>query len=239
MDEGFQKEKKRKRAYSPRAQALGLSRPYKSPLFKEEAHNREKELKWRDRTFDGSPVASTGQILGSVNLIPQGADQTERIGRRITITALEWKYRMSYQAQDDLAFTGKGDTMRLILFQDKQCNGTEVVLSDVVDSDEGVGELMNQFYRIPNEQRFNILMDETHDLHQHTMTTDNLSNYSFAELTISKCFKKKLNLIIEYDDSFDDGRIETITSNNIGIIAFTKYDAAFIRSTIRIRFIDS
>ncbi len=191
---------------------------------------RAGELKFHDVDLDDASVAANGTVLAtSINLIPQGVTEITRVGRKCTIKSINWR-----GAWSKLVSTAEGDggeLVRLILYQDKQCNGATIAVTDLMESDD-----FRSFRNLSNSGRFNVLMDKVYTLNTHAAG----GNGTAVELVAAKTqfqFYKKCNIPLEF--SATTGAITEIRSNNISAIALSiKGDVVSMVSKIRLRFSD-
>ncbi len=112
------------------------------------------ESKFFDLDLDDSVIASTGLVLDSINEIAQGTAENQRIGRKATITKIQWRYNILLSNTQNEADTA--DIVRVIMYLDKQCNGVTAALLDVLETAD-----YQSFLNLANSQRFRILMDKT------------------------------------------------------------------------------
>lgn len=244
---------KRKRSYSPRANALLIARPYKRPTLARRnamipvVPGRTRiggnygryapmggELKFFDVDLDDSIVASGGTITDSVNKIVQGVTEIQRIGRKCTIRSFNWHYRMQIGEKTDQAGPVSGDAVRVILYLDKQCNGAVVAaVTDILETAD-----WQSFRNLANSGRFNILMDKTHVLNYNTMASHGFAadTFDLANVIRDFSFYKKCSIPIEFSGT--TGAITEIKSNNLGILILSSNGLAGFFSKIRLRFSD-
>ncbi len=187
------------------------------------------ERKYFDTQNNDAVVASTGAIVDSVNIIPQGTTENERIGRKCTIRSLHIRYTWTLNTTSTPAESS--DIGRLIIYIDRQCNGAAAAITDVVAS-----AAWNQFLNLEQSHRFHILKDETCDLNSMSGAYDG-TNDQFGEHTVEKQAHFKLNLPLMFDASAP--AITDLTSNNIGMLLFTKSGFAQFDSRVRVRFTDA
>jgi hypothetical protein len=114
------------------------------------------ELKFHDLDIDDAVVAANGTIAQvSCNLIAQGVTESQRIGRKCTIRNINWRYQIQLPNAQNM--TSVLDTVRVILYQDKQANGATATVTGILESDD-----FQSFNNLANKGRFTILMDRTH-----------------------------------------------------------------------------
>ncbi len=164
--------------------------------------------------------------------IPQGTTEAERIGRKITITSIHMYAILSLNPQIDLQ---KGSELyRVIIFQDKQANGALPVTLDLLET-----TFVESFRNLANSSRFTFLYDEFHTLNAHAGAGNGTSNTTVNMFAPHIQFHKECSIPIEYDNQETTGLINTIRSNNIGLLllSFTGSLGAF-DARLRFRFTD-
>ncbi len=242
---------KRKR-YSREATALAVMRPYKTPYKKRtftkrafvpgrdrtsgfygRYSTREGELKFHDVEIDDALIAVGGTIQagGSVINIAQGVTESQRIGRKCTIRSIHWRYLISMTEIDAAATPANGDTVRVILYLDKQCNGTTAVTTSILETNT-----FHSFRNLANSGRYQILLDQTNRLSYQTLASDGAGVVSSANYAREFQFNKKCNIPIEYDST--TGALTEIRSNNIGVLLMGANNTAAFTSSMRLRFSD-
>lgn len=118
------------------------------------------ELKLHDAAFASIGVNTTGAIY-IVPTINQGDESLERIGLKISVSSLQFKYVINS--------TGGGDQQlaRVIIFTDSMTSGdANVPTVGASDTDTDLLESLN-IYALPNHEtkaRYRILYDKTHRL---------------------------------------------------------------------------
>ncbi len=163
-------------------------------------------------------------------MIAQGATESERIGRKCTIKAINWRYDVSIPESVDAATPVNGDVVRVIVYLDKQCNGATAAVTDIVETAN-----YQTFNNLANKSRFRILMDAQHTLNPLTLTsTQNADTFDSCEVRQSGTFFKKCHIPLEFDGV--TGAITEIRSNNVGVLLLGKTGVATFASKMRIRF---
>lgn len=187
------------------------------------------ELKFFDTqhsfTFD-----TTGEVpaTGQLNLIPQGVNEQERIARKITIKKIDMKLNIQPNT-----VTYIGSAIRLMLVQDKQCNGAAATYSGqngVLDSD-----ITTAFRNLENTDRFIVHKDWYMPI---IPTAGEVAAFNRKMHCLK--FSKSVNIPIEFDSSAITGVIGTIRSNNLFLLARTSLDDDIheVTGTTRLRFVD-
>lgn len=194
------------------------------------------ELKFHDLDIDDASIAAAGTIAEDNCVeIAQGTTESTRIGRKAVVRRISWRYEIILASQTVVTTTS--ETVRVILYQDKQCNGATATPALILASDD-----YQAFNLISNKNRFKILFDRLHVLKcpsgSGRGTTDTLA---FGEDRIRvQMFLKKLNIPIEYDNSVTTGDIASIRSNCIGVLLLSQTGAlTSLLSKMRIRFTDN
>jgi len=189
-------------------------------------------MKFFDTTKTSTVVDATGTILNSsLNLVPQGDTESERIGRKIVLKNIN----MRGQVRIDVADT-EGTTIervRLIVYLDKQCNGAAAGVTDILETAS-----INSFNNLSNKSRFRILADRTIDLVSQAGAY-NGSGAVFGRDVATLNLYKKCHLPIEFDNSATTGAITTIRSYNVGVLGVSTAGLVNIEYTTRIRYTDN
>ncbi len=184
------------------------------------------ELKFFDLDLDDTTIAAGANVTDSINKIAQGTTEVTRIGRKCTIRSINWRFQMTIPAGSS---TNTADTVRVIMYLDKQCNGATAVNTDVLESAD-----FQSFNNLANKSRFRTLMDRTYTLH--TNLSGDGTTLDSGKFEIQDSFFKKCMIPIEFDSTA--GAITEIRSNNIGIILCSSDGVAGFFSKIRLRFSD-
>lgn len=114
------------------------------------------ELKFLDTGLTN--MNTNGTRSACMNVVPQGSDYNQRIGRKITMATFQIHGCFTALNFNQLATdaAGLGVTMRLIVAYDKQSNGTgTVAATDLLLSDTA-----HAFMNLNNRERFVVLLDE-------------------------------------------------------------------------------
>ncbi len=199
------------------------------------AGSAKPELKFHDIDVDDAVIAAgaTIQNAGTINIIAQDTTESTRVGRKCTIRNINWRYKMRLPATSTQVDTG--DTVRMILYLDKQCNGTTAVTTDILETAD-----FQSFNNLANKSRFRILLDRTYPMFAMAGsgrgTTDTLA---FGETIKVGTFFKKCSIPIEYDNTATTGALTTIRSNNLGVMLLSESGLASFSSKFRLRFSDS
>ncbi len=186
------------------------------------------ELKFFDLDLDDALIASGGTITDSINKIPQGVTEITRVGRKCTIRQINWRFDLQLPTQTG-ASAGT-DTVRVLMYLDKQANGATAAITDILESAD-----FQSFNNLSNKRRFRTLMDRTYAINAEAGGGDG-TNEDYAANTLTDSFYKKVNITIEFNSTA--GAITEISSNNIGVLLISRSGLVAFSSKIRLRFSD-
>lgn len=184
------------------------------------------ELKFHDATLTAVPVTIAGVIFkaGSVIDISQGVGENQRIGRKITLRGIGFRFHSTIQATANSSLTN--DIVRVIVYQDKQCNGAAAIVLDLLDTAD-----FRSFNNLANKGRFRTLMDRSY-----TVNSGAGTDTGFSDTMVYDTWFKKLNIPMEFDSA--SSTISAIKSNNIGVLAISHSGLCNFGSRMRVRFSD-
>ncbi len=190
------------------------------------------ELKFHDVGLLDAVVASGANITDSVCLIPQGITESNRVGRKCTITQINWRFQVQLPGVEAAVGPPNPEVLRVIMYLDRQCNGATITGTDLL-------ETINQFSfrNLANSQRFSVLYDRVFDINALTMSTFQVNDFSTAPVIINDMFFKKVNIPLEF--SGVTGAITELRSNNIGVMLLAVNGLMAFDSKIRLRFSDN
>lgn len=198
------------------------------------------EKKFLDTTLSTTAITSTGIILnsGTLNVIPQGDTQSERNGRKCTVTNIVAHFNIKLPF--DAAGTDLDDMhnkVRIILYQDMQCNKATATVAQILQATN-----VNSFRNLEYIDRFKLLHDKMYVSNPKAISLD-VAGTGFAHPSqiVSVKINKKVRIPLTFDSTATTGAIGTITSNNIGMLAIaTNSDPlSFLDGIVRIRFVDN
>ncbi len=213
---------KRRKAFIPGA-------PYAAPRY---SGPMPGELKFHDVALDDAVVAVGGNVTATINVIPQGVTEVQRIGRKCTIRSVHWKYRVDLPEVDAVASPNTIDEVRVVLYLDRQANGATAAATDILET-----ATIRSFRNLANSGRFMILMDRLHVINWGTLASDNAGVVSSAEVVREYSFNKKCEFPLEFSGA--NGTIDEIRSNNLGVLLVGLNGTAGFLSSIRLRFSDN
>lgn len=192
------------------------------------------ELKFKDEDADEALISNNGNIHNlMLGLLGEGTGPSARIGRKITIRAIEWKWNLSLPELIDGDDAIDPDSARLIVYQDKQCNGTAATVTDILTTDS-----IASFPNMTNEGRFILLYDKLVNMNYGGLASATTGTVSQAMVVRAGTWSKKSCFIpIEYSGA--QGSLNQVRSNNIGILLISKNGRMGITSTMRTRYSDA
>ncbi len=197
------------------------------------------ELKFHDIDVDQAGAdLSAGVILNtsSISLIGQGVTESTRVGRKCVVKAIGWRGNIQLETTAG-AGVREGAEVRLMVVQDKQCNGA----APSVTGTGGVLESANihSFNNLNNKGRFRVLSDQTYQCNVECAagngTTNDTPSWFFPF-----SFFKSVNIPLEFSGTADPAVIAEVRTNNLFVlmIANTADTGILLDSKIRLRFSD-
>jgi len=223
-------------------QVLGEGRPFKRrarprgfgfrPRFRPRGRfvyqrPEEREVKFFNSDQDDASIASGGTVVGSLNLVPAGTGESQRLGRKVFVKQVQARFAIT------LATTtaATGDVIRVLVVLDKQANGANPVVTDVVETSD-----YKAFNNLANKGRFRTLFDRSYSINASGFAGDGTTNGG-GPTVIHDAFYRKVNIPIEFDSTA--GAITEVKSNNLVVLTFAKVGAiCVLDARFRIRFID-
>ncbi len=188
------------------------------------------EMKFNDSSIDDAIVVVNGTIQDELLEIPEGVGEEQRIGRKIVIKKLVYRYTITLPTKTVVADTN--DTVRIMIIQDKQANGAFPAITDVLKTNFYLG-----LNNLVNTGRFRTLYDNIHSLWAHGGAGNGTADASFQH-TVNGQVYLDLNIPIEYDNSAATGDITTIRSNNIFMLFLSQRGFCSVVGRCRVRFTD-
>jgi len=185
------------------------------------------ELKFLDTALAATDPTVNGVVFPNLVVVPQGDNQSERIGRKITLKSIWIRGNIVLTPQG--AAAAATDVTRIIVVQDKQANGAAFGVTDVLTSANYLS-----FKDLENESRFVILKDVQ-------IATRSTGGVAAATLEGNNTFNwyMKCNIPIEYDSSLTTGVIATQRSNSIAVLGINQGGLTTIQYNARIRYSDN
>ena len=189
------------------------------------------ENKFHDVLLTNFQAEATGNLEDSLITISQGTGESQRIGRKINIVSMQLKYSWSLAVAPS---SSASNSVRAIVFVDKQTNGTAISIDDVIASATVAG--IHGHYNLANEDRFDILWDKTWDLNRKAS-----ANTGAGSAGVSKIGEYRTTMDIPIEYSGTNGTITELRTNNIGLICFKVFavDIAGLTAHFRFRYQDA
>lgn len=197
------------------------------------------ELKFWDLVKPSSVVNQTWtEIWTSVNLVQQGANADQRIGRNIWIKGLNIKGDVKAVSDSLSGVLSSDQYVRVAIVLDTQCNGASPASTDIWESTDIAGTAVpecDQWRNLEKSSRFRILYDKVMQMNQFVCAGASGNTLTGAK-TMRFKVNKKMNLKIEFDSS--TGFIGDLSSNNISVWAVKNQTANTVdlSGNVRIRF---
>ncbi len=191
------------------------------------------ETKFKDTAVDDAAIATTGTVQLGVITIAEGTDDDQRVGRRIVLKKLQWRYTLTIIQTIDGNNTS--DVVRMMVLLDKQCNGAIPIVSGA--SGILTADTFDSFMQLANSGRFEVLMNRYHNMNNTAGVGDGTTN-EYGENSKFFQWHKEVSIPVEYDISVTTGAIESIRSNNIVVITWSEGANCKMVSLFRVRYSD-
>lgn len=188
------------------------------------------ENKFFETSVTSTNVNANGSIFSdSLNLIPEGTTESQRLGRKCTINSIHIKGELEHPELTSLAQAD--NKVRLILYLDKQCNGAAATVTNILETAD-----VNSFRNLAEVGRFQILYDKTIAINANVTSAYNGTTIVEGTGAVIKHvgINKKVNIPLEFSAS--TGAITELRSNNIGLLAISTYTRTKLLYTCRVRF---
>lgn len=218
----------RKVGYYDRYRKKAAASPY-------HAATEERELKFFDVDMNDTTVSQAGTVLAdggnaTINRITQGVGPSQRIGRKAIIKKIAWRWNCILESESSSG-TQSSETLRVVLFLDRQCNGTAATAIQILETDD-----FQSFNQLVNKGRFTIMSDQIVDFSSQAGAGNGTANH-WPENSKSGEFYKDCQIPIEFNGA--TGNITEIRSNNMGILLVSRAGGLLVfTSKIRLRFFD-
>ncbi len=188
------------------------------------------EKKFLDSANEHSPTVTGAVAL--ISAIPQGDGESERIGRKATITNIMFKGHLELGT---VATEVCANRVRICIVVDHSTNGVAFVASDVFNT-AGTGDI-DAYRDLSLVGRFRVLYDKTFTINPQLAGNGTAEQSAVTMRAISG--NVKCCIPIEYDASAATGAITTQQVNSIHFVMFEEVaspDVVFHR-TVRIRYV--
>lgn len=196
------------------------------------------EMKFFDTVNAGSAMATAGTIINpSINLVKQGNKENEMIGKSITVRSIMYRFELVLPGDSDGTMAGNisSDIYRVILVQDKQCNGAAATIALLLEQANVYG-----FNNLENDKRFKILKEWKGQLTAPGVNWDGTNWVSPQTIRYFKLYRKcYIPIEMAPEASAGTRAITEIKSNNIFLCGLTALGAITFLGNCRIRYTDS
>lgn len=176
----------------------------------------------------GSILAAVGNTTSLVAGIAQGNGYENRVGSKTYIHSLDIKATLGGDTASLIA-ERDCDIARIVLFVDRQANGTTPTWADLMDTrTTSINNLTDAFRNLENTSRFQVLFDKRYMLASGIFladTPDQAGQWKSPGCKLVHIHKEfRQPLVVTYDDkeaapAGQDGSSPHIRTNNIWIIA--------------------
>lgn len=188
------------------------------------------EKKFLDTAISDATAAAT-MTMYNICIVPQGDTESQRVGRKITVKAIQLRGSLSLLGATDVTNTSCQVRMRIVC--DTQTNGAAFTATDLLETDA-----INSFSNLANRSRFVVLKDRTFALKAGGACATGAA-YAFSEDIVVIDTYKGCNIPIEYDNSATTGAITTVRSNSLWItFQCSTAEIVAVSGTARIRYVD-
>lgn len=166
---------------------------------------------WANTEFD-----PTG--LNTLFCPTQGTDYTQRIGRKVQLLSLRINFILNVPVKQDAVLTIESIRTRIILYMDKQANGTQSQGEDVMATTNS--DPLTAFTNPRNYGRFKIIKDKKINFSNIFAIYDSATvDSSGLVRSFSMSYKPKKPLYVEFSGS--SGTFADIVNNSFHLIAVT------------------
>jgi len=156
-----------------------------------------------------------------------GSAINQRIGRKVKLFKIKIRGCLilpQTMDQDDARFL---PTVRLMLVQDMQANGTEMSAESLMSSASTAALAMNSFQNVDNFGRFKVLYDKVFRFTTQDMAADGVATNSGGGYRIPFKITKKFKVpIVVNFNATNGGTVADITDNTFNMIANTTVESA-------------
>ncbi len=197
---------------------------------KRKTYMEYKEIKFHDVDVDDATIAANGTIAkSSILTIAQGDTSVTRSGRQIFVKSILWRYQI--QLPNATAAGGSSDSVRVIMYLDRQANRAAATVTNILASDNYLS-----FKNLHVGSRFGILYDKTHSLNS-SISGDGTTVDTSVVNRDGRYFKEfKRHIPILYNSTV--GALTEMEQKNIGVLLLSSAGLCQFLSKVRVRFHD-
>lgn len=216
----------------------GLVRTSRNYLRSSNNPNLLPEKKYYDSSYNN--LTNVQYLpLGNILSVRQGTTSSERIGNKITLNNINMKITLIKPTEYNLLATPTANPptilCRIILFRDKQMNGTFPQVTDLLTNTANQIPGVNAFRNMDTIDRFDFVYDKVHTITSSTLTPDTQLRYAEAKkfVKIAKVCKDVINY------SGTTGVDTELRSIGYGLIVLLDHGLLQIQNQLRIKFYDA
>ncbi len=167
------------------------------------------EQKFHDHNVgtDIGAVANTLEV-SQIAVVPQGATESERVGRKMIVHSIALKGLLSLG--DGTDFDLSADIIRVYIIQDMQTNGGVFGATQLLETDN-----FQSFNNLANKGRFKILKVKEYSFRSQSAASTTAPAIHFGEDIKPVHLYLKCKIPIEFDNSAATGVVTSCRSNNI------------------------
>jgi len=182
------------------------------------------EMKFYDRgQIDSGNDLSLGVVVmatdaaggGLLAGLSQGTGEQMRIGRKIIVKSVYIRAHLRLSSSLGQGNNKNGQLVRLMLIEDRQCNGADATTADMFESVPGGGHKFNQMNNLANKNRFKVHKDKVYTLNYPEAGINSAGTlyYQQGKAVPIKIYKK-FNLPVEFSGT-GASTIANIQSSNL------------------------
>jgi len=189
------------------------------------------ELKYLDTALSFSDDFTFGVENSCLNVIPQDATASGRIGRKVVVKSIQVRGVLQYAPG---ASTTGSVAVKMAIVLDKQCNGVAATIAEIFTSNLVSTSMIN----LANSERFVVLKQ----WHVTVCATAGIQT-AFGGFNQWIDWYQKVDIPIEYDATASTGALATVRSNNLLLVAGADTsdgdDDVSFSGTCRLRYSDN
>ncbi len=197
----------------------------------------ESEMKYHDTSI-ATASRTPWTTVRSLCLIPEGLSESTRIGRRINITSimLRWKVSRDNELSQGTPLGALAPiTGILCIIHDRQANGAVATPSDIFQSPNNEFS----FNKLSNAGRFTTVFRQSFRVPQGNLSADSVANKYTMSGGVIPSHTVVIPCDIPIDYSGTTGDIKELTSGNLlQVVYFSHELAGSINGLCRLRFTD-
>lgn len=186
------------------------------------------ELKYFDQDVSIADVNAGGAIpLSTLNAIAQGVGESQRIGRRVVIKKIIWRW--SLRLLQNSTAGNAYSIVRLMLYLDKQANGAVATATDILEDND-----VYAFNKLSSKDRYTILFDKLVTLSPQGGALETVT--VTVPLIKAGILSRTCEIPIEFSST--TGAITEIKSNNLGclIVGLNSSSTVELDGRVRLRY---